>query len=184
MKKKKINWKFLNRNARGLNILRHVINSLSLHCSQIKDPPLHQGQLLHNSLLNNYLSNVLLLNLSSGMENKALEHISCPLSSRWEHRLHSLSLGLDRAGLSCHQADLKVCVCDTSPHPGSVGEGLRMSAGLKTRKRNSGKTNKTRDKSKVFNILLPLCFNLCQYTFIFTWIYSHHMWSTQMERTS
>ncbi len=52
--------------------MSQVINS---HRSQIKGPPLHQGQLLHNGLLANHLTNVLLLNLSLGMPNKAQRHI-------------------------------------------------------------------------------------------------------------
>ncbi len=55
--------------------MSQVINSHRLHRSQIKGPPLHQGQLLHNSLLANHLTDVLLLNLSLGMPNKAQGHI-------------------------------------------------------------------------------------------------------------
>ena len=55
--------------------MSQVINSHRLHRSQIKGPPLHQGQLLHNGLLANHLTDVLLLNLSSGMPNKAKGHI-------------------------------------------------------------------------------------------------------------
>lgn len=95
--------------------MSQVINSLSLHRSQMKGPPLHLGQLLHNRLLRNYLSNVLLLNPRSGMHNKAQEHIFCPLSFCFKHRLYSLSLGRDRVGLNCHPVDLEVCMCDTSP---------------------------------------------------------------------
>lgn len=57
---------------RGPDILSQVINP---HHFQIKGLPLHQGQLLHNSLLANHLSNGLLLNLSLGMPNKAQAHI-------------------------------------------------------------------------------------------------------------
>lgn len=88
--------------GRGLDIISQDINSHRLHRSQIKGPPLHQGQLLHNRLLANHLTNVLLLNLSSGLPNKAQGHISSALSSGPEHRFSSLSLGPDRAGLSCH----------------------------------------------------------------------------------
>lgn len=105
------------RERTGSNIMSQVINSHRLHHFQIKGPLLHQGQLLHNSLLANHLKNAVLLNLSSGMQNKAQGHISSLLSSCPKHRLFSLSLGPDRVGLSCHWADLEVCVCDT-PLPG------------------------------------------------------------------
>lgn len=55
--------------------MSQVINSHHLQRSQIKGPSLHQGQLLHNGLMANHLSNVLLLNLSLGMPNKAQGHI-------------------------------------------------------------------------------------------------------------
>lgn len=55
--------------------MSNVINSHRLHRSQIKGAPLHQGQLLHNSLLANHLTDVLLLNLNLGMPNKAQRHI-------------------------------------------------------------------------------------------------------------
>lgn len=59
----------------GSDIMSQVINSQHLQLSQIKGPSLHQGQLLHNGVLANHLSDVLLLKLSSGMANKAQGHI-------------------------------------------------------------------------------------------------------------
>lgn len=115
---------------------------MSLHHSQFKGPPLHQGQLLHNGLLASYLSNVLLLNLSSWMQNKAQGHISSTLSSGLEHRLSPLSLGLDKVGLNCHGADLKVCVHDTPPHRVSRRRAENVYRTGKKGKKNSGKTNK------------------------------------------
>lgn len=55
--------------------MSQVINPNRLHCSQIKSPPLHQGQLLHNSQLANHLTDVLLLNLILVLPNKAQGNI-------------------------------------------------------------------------------------------------------------
>lgn len=130
-----------------------AINSASLHHFQFKGPQLHQGQLLHNGLLASYLSNVLLLNLSSWMQNKAQGHISCSLSSCPEHRLSALSLGLDKVGLNCHQADLKVCVRDTPPHRVSRRRAENVCPSGEKERKIVGKL--ISEETKDFNIPLP-----------------------------
>jgi len=158
--------------------MSQAINSNRLHCSQIKVPPLHQGQLLHNGLLANHLTDDLLLNLSTGMANKAQGHISSPLSSGPEHRFSSLSSGRDRVGLSCQRADLEVCesAC-VIPPPGPGWEGLRMSARIEDKEWEIvGKLTRENRNPNFFNIRLPFLFLLCQYTLAFKRTYSHHMW--------
>lgn len=52
-----------------------IVNSHSLQRSQIKGTPLHQGQLLYNSLLAKRLTDALLLNPNLRMPDKARGHI-------------------------------------------------------------------------------------------------------------